>query len=240
MNDCKDMRELVQFTIFTGTSREKIEEKCRNGWIKYDKYSVKAIWLNSGKSGSHPMGVKLCTAKDMRDLVASGHTIKRARRVFDYDGTGSNVLIIRTKHSLNFPGPTEIEIREKIEALDPERVFAVHDAIPSPGMWLIFIDLEDRCMRKCDYEKAYKEWLYRIEEAIKRNIKTDELVLSNPYIQINGIPQEEYKLSIPDDTLFFCQQIVKDTNLSDLKKYKTYDDWLRQDFRTPNLVEFEI
>jgi hypothetical protein len=240
MNESEDYRELVQFTVYVGNSRDKVVEKGNNGFMLYDRNSVMAIWLNSGKRGDFPMGVKLCTAEDMRDLVSSGHTIKRARRIFDRNGSGTNVLVIRTKHSLNFPGPTEVEIKEKIETLDPGSVFAVHDSIPSPGMWLIFIQLRERCMRKRDYERVYVEWVTKIEEALRRNIKTDEMLISNPYIQLDGIPQNEYKLSIPKDTLFFCHQIVKDTKLDELKKYKTYEDWRCRNFKTPILVEYKI
>ena len=235
--------EYVQFSLWTSDIKTKPAEKpTRNK--QYDPECIRGIWINSGSKGKLPVGVKRCTFDEYLDLIVTGHSVKRIGKIMDKEQP-SRFLFIDLDNDLG-ENVTEVEL-ESLQLISNNRILFYPSTSGTPYKWHLYILTANLMKDTDDLKSETLNIISDLEKVCKRKVTCDSKCYKNWYQVCYGMPQEDhYKLDVPDDTEFFCHQILKDGDLEQTKHFSSVDEFFirtgrvkkSEDGQSPRIVPY--
>lgn len=216
-------QEYLQYSLWTSDIKTK-EIEVNATHKRYDPECIRGIWNASGSKGTFPVGVKKCTFDDYIELIVTGHSVKRIR---DLDGLfqPSRFLFIDLDNDEN-EDVEEVEL-EALKYVTNNRIVFYPSTSGTPHRWHLYIETTNNMLDTDDLKRETFKIISELESVCKRKVTCDYKCYTSWYQVCYGMPQKEhYKLSIPEDTEFFCHQILKPPvgeKAPKIKRYETYE-----------------
>lgn len=236
-------REYLQYSLWVSDVKKRYL-KNEKGKETYDPECITGIWLDSGSHGKYPVGVKKCTFEEYIDLIRTGHTVKRIRHL---DGTtyDTRFLFIDLDNDLD-----ENVTEEELESLEKEipGIRFLPSTSGNPNRWHIYLQTEEYISDSAGLESEAKRILDILRGICGREVSCDTSCYRNWYQVCYGMPQERgFQLEIPEETEFFCQQILKPKDydlFAKTKRYGSYKEFMKniaydlEEAKKPRIVPY--
>ena len=220
----EEYREYLQYSLWVSDVKKRYL-KNEKGKETYDPECITGIWLDSGSHGKYPVGVKKCTFEEYIDLIRTGHTVKRIRRL---DGTTYDTRFLFIDLDNDIDENVSEEELKKLEKEIPGIRF-LPSTSGNPHRWHIYLQTEEYIRDNAGLESEVERIMDALREICCREVTCDSSCYRNWYQVCYGMPQEGgFRLDIPEGTEFFCQQILKPNDresIEDIVKFLTYEEF---------------